>query len=80
MSRKTIEQTATFTARSANGKAYTIHERTEFIDANTRDGADRLAGQKSYRTADGETVNYVSKGKYRTLSGVDLVSDDRGAP
>ena len=74
----------TFHARSADGRAYVIHVSQDFTTTDSFDGDLGLVpGLKSYRTQDGQRVNYREKGYYRIIGkigDIDVTSDDPNAP
>jgi len=82
MDRKYVKHTGTFTAHSADGRRYTVDVFTEFIECRSQRGCEVVEGMKSLRTSDGQHVNRLDKGRYRTagILEVDLVSDDPNAP
>jgi hypothetical protein len=81
MSKIITKQTGSFTAKTADGRNITIYIFTNFIEVATRGaGSQQVENLKSLRTANGEHVNRVEKGKYVTVeSGRELTSDDPDA-
>jgi len=80
MTRKTVQQTRTFTAFDASGEAYTIYERRAYLEIPLLAGG--AVGGKVDRwleTSGGDLVSRIEKGRYRTTS-AELVSDDPDAP
>jgi hypothetical protein len=79
--RRQTKHTNTFTARSKNGAVYRVNEFTEYLEAGGTGGFQWIEGIKSLKTADGEHLNRLEKGKYQVvLTGETLESDDPTAP
>jgi hypothetical protein len=78
MQRKVTQQTGKFAARDANGDETTVIVLTHFTETTDLDGnVSRVPGIKALRTASGETVNRLEKGKYQILGeSAVLTSDD----
>jgi len=81
---KRVDQIGEFIAQDSAGKSYTILVFQDIVDAGTRgDPHAELRGVRSLKTAAGERVNYVEKGKYRVFSGwqeIEVTSSDPNAP
>jgi len=83
MSRKVTEHTGTFTAHSEDGQEFTVFIFTDYHEGRTSSGPHRVEGLKEMRTSDGEHVNWIEKGKYQVIIGVEtlaIFSDDPNAP
>ena len=76
------KRTCTFTARTADGRAATIHEFTNYEErASYGNPTELVVGMKHLKTADGLSVNRVGQGEYVIVTtGVTLRSDDPAAP
>jgi hypothetical protein len=58
-----------------------VDEYTEFLEAGGTEGFQWIEGIKSLRTADGQRLNRIDKGKYQVVvTGEILESDDPTAP
>jgi hypothetical protein len=76
-----IERTGSFRATGEDGGRYTLHVFSCLLEAGPLDGPQ--AGSRAIRsiwTEDGEAVDRVGRGEYRTAWGEILRSDDPGAP
>jgi hypothetical protein len=78
---KRIEQTGSFRAADEHGEWHTLHVFSSLIDAGPLTGLHAgIQGIQSIRTDDGESVERVVRGEYRTAWGETLRSDDPDAP
>lgn len=80
---KETKHIGTFRAHDADGKEYRILVFQDFIIARSRAGTSRVPGMKSLKSADGDRVNFIEKGKYEivTVFGMlPVTSDDPNAP
>ena len=76
------EHTLTFTAKSEDGREFTIYQFTDLVDTGTRgDPNAAVEGLKDLVTSEGDSVNRIEKGKYEIVQqGLRLTSDDADAP
>lgn len=78
-----LKETGRYTARTADGTVVDLVEYTQFHEGNTSSGSYSEAGTKQLRTADGDEVGRVSKGRYNAIidgEEIELTSDDPAAP
>jgi hypothetical protein len=78
---KRIERTGSFKATDEHGVWHTLHVFASLLASGALDGpraGDR--GIRSIWTEDGESVERVGRGEYRTEWGETLRSDDPDAP
>ncbi len=76
-----IEETGHFRAIDEHGQWHTLHVFASLIAAGPLAGPDVGGlGVQSIRTEDGESVERVGRGEYRTEWGETLRSDDPDAP
>ena len=75
-------RTGAFTARSDDGRQYTIYIYTEYTNAGSRDDPHAvLEGLKELVLSDGSPVNRRDKGVYEIVgTGITLRSDSPDAP
>lgn len=72
-----IRKTGQFHAVDSNGRRYTILVYTEFIPTSGQS----IEGLKYLTTTEGDAVNWIEKGHYRSIrGGVQLTSSDPAAP
>ncbi len=79
------DSVGTFVARDEDGREYTIHILTYTVSVGNRSdpNAEREGITSSLRTAEGQPVNRLAKGKYEILHPIRnlrLTSDDPIAP
>lgn len=74
-----IRKTGELTARGADGRDYRLDVFTEFLPVNGEPGSMEFPGPTTIRL-DGVAVARVAKGRYRTVFGFALESDDPAAP
>lgn len=80
MNRTYQKLTNRFVATDKDGNEYQMQVWTTFIEWRCLGGESGVrAGMKELR-ANGEAANYVEKGKYQTIWGVDLTSTDPNCP
>ena len=72
-----IEQTGRFTATDEHGERHTLHVFASSLEDGPHAGRLEV---RSIRTEDGESVERVVRGEYRTEWGETLRSDDPDAP
>ena len=76
-----IEQTGRFTATDEHGQGHTLHVFASLVQAGPPAGPDAgTRGMQSIRTEDGEGVERIVRGEYRTEWGETLRSEDPDAP
>lgn len=77
-----LHHRGTFEAVDENGKRYTLHRFVERGSVGTlsNPGATSDNGLIEVKTASGETLDYLEKGRYQLVSGVILTSTDPNAP
>jgi hypothetical protein len=76
-----IERIGSFTATDEHGEQHTLHVFASLVQAGPLAGPDAgVRGMQSIRTADGESLERVGRGEYRTEWGETLRSDDPDAP
>ena len=62
------KKTNEFKTQSPEGKTFMIYEFTEFLDAgNFEEPNAKVEGLKSFNTADGKHVNFISEGEYKIV-------------
>ena len=62
------KKTNEFKTQSPDGKTFMIYEFTEFLDAgNFEEPNVKVEGLKSFNTADGKHVNFISEGEYKIV-------------
>jgi hypothetical protein len=62
------KKTNEFKTQSPDGKTVMIYEFTEFLDAGSfKEPNARVEGLKSFYTADGKHVNFISEGEYKIV-------------
>ncbi|MCJ7814203.1 MAG: hypothetical protein MUP34_02140 [Candidatus Atribacteria bacterium] len=65
---KIKEKTNEFMTLSTDGKTVMIYEFTEFFDVRVfKNLNERVEGLKSFKTADGRHVNFISEGEYKIV-------------
>lgn len=78
---RTEYRTETWTGKRPNGQPCVVTRRTEItINPNSR-GSNKIEKQEIF--VDGEEVDWLEKGKYKTLTGFNdeiITSDDPNAP
>jgi hypothetical protein len=74
---KRIEQTGRFRATDEHGEGHTLHVFASLVEVGPPAGA---LGVQSIRTEDGESVERIVRGEYRTEWGETLRSDDPDVP
>jgi hypothetical protein len=75
--------TGTFPATGNDGRQYTVHVYSEYIDASAEDTDQQgeTEAVRIFKTAEGLNVTYRKKGEYQILqTGVVLRSDAPDAP
>jgi hypothetical protein len=78
---KRIEQTGRFRAADEHGEGHTLHVFSSLIDAGPLAGLHAgFQGIQSIHTEDGECLDRVVRGEYRTAWGETFRSDDPDAP
>jgi hypothetical protein len=78
---KRLVSTGGFVATDGTGKRFQFEVFTEFEDITGAGYFRSVAGMKSIKTATGQHVNPIEKGKYQIAeTGVVLTSDDPSAP
>ena len=78
---KRIERTGSFTATDEHGERHTLHVFASLVQAGPDAGPKvGTRGMRSIRTEDGEGVDRIGRGEYRTEWGETLRSDDPDAP
>jgi hypothetical protein len=76
-----IERIGSFTAIDEHGEGHTLHVFASLFEVGPLAGPPAAApGVQSIRTEDGEGVERVGRGAYRTEWGETLRSDDPDAP
>jgi hypothetical protein len=76
-----IERIGSFRATDEHGEEHTLHVFASLVQAGPPAGPDAaIRGMQSIRTEDGESVERVGRGEYRTEWGETLRSDDPDAP
>jgi hypothetical protein len=76
-----IERTGSFKAIDESGEEHTLHVFASLVQAGPPAGPDAgTRGMRSIRTEDGELVERVVRGAYRTAWGETLRSDELDAP
>lgn len=81
MAVKRIEHVQSFVATDEDGVVYNLDVFVEIIATPTfADPDGETEGQRRIQTSRGHAVNYIEKGKYKTVPGVVLTSDDPKAP
>ncbi len=76
-----IERIGSFTATDERGERHTLHVFASLIATGPLAGRDAaILGMLSIRTEDGESLERVGRGEYRTEWGETLRSDDPDAP
>jgi hypothetical protein len=76
-----IERTGSFKAIDESGEEHTLHVFASLVQAGPAAGPDAgPRGMQSIRTEDGEGLERVGRGAYRTEWGENLRSDDPEAP
>jgi len=80
--KKWKEKTGEFVALNQSGEEIVIEVYTLFSETRDNTGTHPLAGPKELKTANGEFVNRLEKGRYATVDAPDdeLTSDDPDAP
>ena len=79
--RKRLVSTGGFVAADGAGKRFQLEVLTEFEDVVSAGYFRSVAGRKSIRTATGEHVEPIDKGRYRIAhTGILLTSNDPLAP
>ena len=68
MTRKEVERTAQFVAKSADGREYLIEEFTEVNVFQSSKGIKRVPGNKFLQTQDGTNVIRIDKGHYQIMA------------
>jgi hypothetical protein len=77
MQRKVTQKTGEFAASDERGNETTIIVFTHFTETTDLDGeVSRVPGIKAIRTASGETVNRLEKGKYQILGQSSVLTSD----
>ena len=62
------KKTNEFKTKSSDGKTVIIYEFTEFLDAGSFEKPNAIVeGLKSFLTADGKHVNFISEGEYKIV-------------
>jgi hypothetical protein len=62
------KKTNEFKTQSPDGKTVMIYEFTEFLDAGSfKEPNARVEGLKSFHTADGMHVNFISESEYKIV-------------
>lgn len=62
------KKTNEFKTQSPDGKTVMIYEFTEFLDAGSFENPnERVEGLKSFQTADGKHVNFISEDEYKIV-------------
>jgi hypothetical protein len=67
--RGTIRQSDRFLAVASDGSSHEIIEFTQYIDVSSRGGHGEAPGLKSYRLANGDSVNAVGDGEFEVVFG-----------
>ncbi len=75
---KEIKLTKEFIAYRADGSPVNLRVFTEYIDVSTMNsvGPEKIEGLKSIEDENGNSVNRISKGKYKTLFTHEILSSD----
>jgi len=74
-----LNQIGSFNAKADDGTLYTIYVYQDFPETRTGSGSSSAPRLKMVRTASGENVNVVAKGRYevvRPFGNLRLTSDD----